>query len=108
MESPMATIVQTGEEQRTLVIEGEMTIYAAAELKQRLQDALAGGQSVEVVLARASEMDTAGLQLLLAGKREAERAGRTFRLKAPGEAVGQVLELCGLADHFRESGRAAP
>jgi anti-anti-sigma regulatory factor len=53
-------------------------------------------------------MDTAGLQLLLAGKREAERAGRTFRLKAPGGAVGQVLELCGLADHFRESGRAAP
>jgi len=80
-----------------------MTIYRAAELKDRLLDALAQCDAVlEVELSRVTEIDTAGLQLLMLIKREASSSGRELRLLAHSRPVVAALELLNLAGFFGE------
>ncbi len=106
----MPTVVQRDNVRVTrLVPEGELTIYAAAEFKANLENALAASENIEIDLAGVSEMDTAGLQLLLAARREAQRCGKSLRLKDCSEAVHDVFELCGMTDCLREAEeKAAP
>ena len=54
----------------TLRIEGELTIYTAAAIKQQLDQLLGRSAELEIELSQVSEMDTAGLQLLILAKRE--------------------------------------
>lgn len=84
----------------SLRIEGELTIYRAAELKQTLLAAVAEHAELEVDLSQVSEFDSAGLQLLLLAKREAGAAGRTLRLVDHSPAVVEVLDLFDLVAHF--------
>ena len=84
----------------SLRIDGELTIYRAAELKQTLLAAVAEHAELEVDLSQVSEFDSAGLQLLLLAKREAGAAGRTLRLVDHSPAVVEVLDLFDLVAHF--------
>ena len=77
-------------------IVGELTVLTVAEQKDSLLAALDAGQRVEVSLAGVVEIDTAGLQLLLAVKREAARRLEPVRFASPSEAVQQVLTFCRL------------
>lgn len=81
-------------------IDGELTIYRAAELKETLLAAVAANTELEVDLSQVSEFDSAGLQLLLLAKREAGKAGRTLRLVDHSPAVVEVLDLFDLVAHF--------
>jgi len=84
-------------------IDGEMTIYRAAELKERLVDALAECDALlEVNLAEVTEIDTAGIQVLMLIKREALATGRELRLLAHSRPVVAALELLNLAAFFGE------
>ena len=56
-----------------LTVHEDMTIYHALDLKQRLMGALEANANLELDLAQVSEIDTAGLQLLILTKREAAR-----------------------------------
>lgn len=85
---------------RQLAITQEMTIYHAQEQKTRLLDALNGGQSLELDLSQVAEIDTAGLQLLLLAKREANKAGKTMMLTGHSPAVRELIEFTQLAAHF--------
>lgn len=96
----MPTIVQRNEGHTTVIPESEMTIYTAGEFKASLEQALAGCERLEIDLAEVSEMDTAGLQLLLAARRKAENSGKALCLKGHSEAVRQVFELCNVTDYF--------
>ena len=49
-------------------------------------------------LARVSDLDTAGLQLLLMARLTAAAAGRTIAIRAPSSTVLEVFGLCGLHD----------
>jgi anti-sigma B factor antagonist len=84
-----------------LTIEGEMSIYRAAELKERLIDALAEADAVlEVDLSGVTEIDTAGVQLLMLTKREADASGRRLHLLSHSRAVATAFELLNLAGFF--------
>lgn len=83
-----------------LAINGEFTIYTAADWRERLLNAVVGQSDVELDLSEVSEIDTAGLQLLLATRREVRAAGGSLHLAAPSPAVVDVLNFCGLADDF--------
>ncbi|MEW6612563.1 MAG: STAS domain-containing protein [Pseudomonadota bacterium] len=83
-----------------LGIDGEMSIYTAAALKDALLQPLADCAELEVSLAGVSELDGAGLQLLLLLKREAARRDKALRLVAHSPATLEVLELCNLAAYF--------
>ncbi|XHS80122.1 lipid asymmetry maintenance protein MlaB [Burkholderiaceae bacterium UC74_6] len=84
-----------------LTIAGEMSIYRAAELKERLIDALGEADAVlEVELAGVTEIDTAGVQLLMLTKREADASGRRLQLLSHSRAVAAAFELLNLAGFF--------
>jgi len=83
--------------QGLVAVSGEMTIYFAAEMKQRLLDAL-NDDCGELVLnlSHVSELDTCGVQLVLAFRAAAQEAGRALRISAISEPVGEVFALYGL------------
>jgi anti-anti-sigma factor len=80
-----------------LRIDGELTIFRALELKAAL---LADPAPLEVELSGVTEMDTAGLQLLILAKKSAVAAGREFRLTGHSAAVTEVIELVNVAGYF--------
>lgn len=86
-------------------IAGELSIYRAAELCDALKTALAGvagGQELEVDLSEVTEMDSAGVQLLMAAKKTARACGREVRLTGRSPAVDEVLEALRLGPHFAD------
>lgn len=80
-----------------LHVEGEMTIYTAAELKSQLLPHLAHSRGLEINLSQVSEVDSAGLQLLILAKRETQLKGQTLLLTSHSSAVQEAFELCNLA-----------
>jgi anti-sigma B factor antagonist len=83
-----------------LKIEGDMTIYTAAELKAELMPYITLSVEREIDLSGVSEIDSAGLQLLLLAKREAARHACPLRLTGHSRAVLEVLDLCNLVPYF--------
>ncbi len=83
-----------------LRLEGELTIYSAAETKLRLMEALGRSASLDVDLSAVTEVDTAGLQLLILAKQEAARLGKTLRYLSHSPAVLEILDFCNLSTRF--------
>lgn len=79
-----------------LAVEGEMTIYRAAELKPALLDTVRTHDAPALDLANVTEFDCAGLQLLLMARREAARLGKRLALVAPSPAVIEACTLLGV------------
>jgi anti-anti-sigma factor len=79
-------------------VTGEMTIYTAAALSQDLLAALTHHRRTKLLdLSEVTEIDTAGLQLLLAARRQAADGGRELLVVEPSRAVRSAIELCGLS-----------
>lgn len=87
-------------EHAALRIGGDMTIYQAAGLKEELLQALAGAGGLELDLSDVSEIDTAGVQLLMLARNTALANGQVLRLLAPSAAVQEVLATFNLAAWF--------
>jgi anti-sigma B factor antagonist len=84
-------------------IDGEFTIYRAAELAAALRTALAEvheGAVLDVDLSGVTEMDSAGVQLLVAARRSAAESGRSLRIAGRSAAVVEVFGILRLAPHF--------
>ena len=85
-----------------LAIEGEMTIYQAVDHKAALFQPLESCREMELDLSAVSELDSAGLQLLLVLKHEAKAEGGQLRLSHHSQAVFEALGLLIIAQHFRD------
>jgi anti-sigma B factor antagonist len=83
-----------------LQISGDMTIYTAAILKQELMQHLSKPCEREIDLSEVSEMDSAGLQLLIMAKREAEQHKKPLLLTRHSHAVLEVMDICNMAAYF--------
>lgn len=79
-----------------LRLEGELTIYRAAELKPVILDAVRRAAEPVLDLSEVSEIDTAGVQLLLLARREAAALDRPLQLQAPSHPVQEAFELLAL------------
>ena len=79
-----------------MIVDQPMTIYTAAELKPRLVEAVAQDEVPELDLSGVTEIDSAGVQLLLLARREAQLLGRNLRVTSASEAVTEVLVLLGI------------
>ncbi len=77
----------------SVFVEGELTIHTAAEQKDRLISALAGSGELRVDLSGVTDMDTAGLQILLLVQRDAARQGIAVELHEPSSAVREVFAV---------------
>ncbi|MBN9422722.1 MAG: STAS domain-containing protein [Candidatus Accumulibacter sp.] len=75
----------------------DLTIYHALGQKQALLEALDAAGELELDLAQVSEMDTAGLQLLILLKKEAQRAGKRVAIVAHSQAVREMIDFCNMA-----------
>ena len=84
----------------TWKVDGEMTIYRAAELKPLLLQWPAGDAALEIDLSGVDEIDTAGVQLLLLARREAQGLERELRLVGRSRAVDDALTLLNLQAEF--------
>jgi anti-sigma B factor antagonist len=87
-----------------LVVSDKLTVATVVQAKARLMVALESGESLELDARGVSEVDVAGLQVLLAAKREAATRGHTFSLpvSSRSEPLVQALALAGLTDALNE------
>ena len=88
----MSTNVEYSGKGARVTLSGELTIYSVTQIKSALAEAMGKASEIEVDLAGVTEIDTAGLQLMLIVKRH------------PGSAVHfvshppEVLRLVDLAN----------
>jgi len=75
----------------------DLTIYHALDQKHQLLDALASADELELDLMQVGEIDTAGLQLLILLKKEAQRTGKRLSIVAHSQSVRAVIDFCNLA-----------
>lgn len=80
--------------------EGELTIYTAEEQKLQLLKAIAGQNCIEVDLSKITEMDTAGLQLLILAKLESRRRAVPLTMVGHSQAVLEVIDICNMSSFF--------
>lgn len=83
-----------------LRIEGEFTIYHARQIRDDLLEHLDSSKEIELDLGGVTEMDTAGIQLLLAAKREGLRRGKPVRYVSHSQAALEVIDLYDMAAQF--------
>jgi anti-sigma B factor antagonist len=77
------------------LLSGALTIPTAAQQAALMRDALSAGAD-GFDLSAVTECDTAGVQLLLAAKREAHERGAVLGLLDPSSAVRDALQRYGL------------
>ncbi|MEY3807987.1 MAG: hypothetical protein RI893_963 [Pseudomonadota bacterium] len=84
-----------------VIIQDDMTIYHALSLKETLLGYCQPGlQELQLDLSAVTEIDSAGLQLLLLLKAEAHQRGFILHLFRHSEAVIEVFELLKLGTYF--------
>ncbi len=88
-----------------LRLEGELTIFRAAELKSQL---LSEPLPREIDLSGVTEIDSAGVQLLMLVKKFALAQQRELALVRHSPAVLEVFELLNLAAFFNDPLVMAP
>jgi anti-anti-sigma factor len=98
--------VSAGVKVRSLGLAGELTIHTAAEEKATLVAFLdvtaAEGADIELDLSDVTELDTAGVQLLLMARHEAQSQGRHLRLVSPSHTVVEVLRIAHLSHDLEQ------
>lgn len=88
-----------------LRIEGDMTIYRAAEWKSVL---LTPFETLDVDLSAVGEIDCSGIQLLMLAKKTAQQRQCEIRMIALSPAVVEAFDLLNLAGYFGDQIVIAP
>ncbi len=96
----MANVNNKNQPSGRIAIVGELTIYTAMELKDKLLTGLSAAEELELDLAEVGEIDAAGLQLLVMIKREAAALGKDLHFTGHSQVVLELLDLSGLAGFF--------
>ncbi len=96
----MANVKNKNQPSGRIAIAGELTIYTAMELKDKLLAGLAATEELELDLSGVGEFDAAGLQLLVMIKQEAAALGKVLRFTGHSPVVLDLLDLSGLAGFF--------
>ena len=86
-----------------IAIDGEMTIYRAADLKVTVLEALRKARVLEIDLSGITELDTAGLQVLMLAKNTAATDKRELRLLNHSPAVVEIVEMLNLGAFFGDA-----
>ena len=84
-------------------LEGDLTIYSAAQAKPELLALMRGAKEpdgLELDLSGVAEFDTAGLQVLMLLKNESRQTGRALHLVNHSACVLEVFNLINIAAFF--------
>ncbi len=86
-----------------IALAGEVTVYNAGDVCDRLIAALDETDDVDVDLSQVTEIDSAGVQLIVAAKREAEARHKVMHFSGCSRGVLDVLTLLGLSAYLTEA-----
>lgn len=92
----MSSVADFDNDTGCLSFRGELTIYEANAASEHLCQAFASGGLRSVDLGGVTELDTAGLQILLLARRLEVSGSQTVALVNHSEAVREVFELAEL------------
>ena len=81
-------------------VEGEMTIFAAQEIKAALEEPISKAGEIEFDLSNVTEVDGAGLQIMLMAKMASIQSGIQLRFTGHSLPVLEVLDLTDLGSFF--------
>lgn len=87
----MAIKISSDKEKTNLSIDGELTIYTALEYKNYLIEKYTEGKSLEIDLGGVDEIDTSGLQLILALTNKILADGDDVNIIASNETVNNAF-----------------
>jgi anti-sigma B factor antagonist len=85
-----------------VAVEGELGIFTATTVREQLLQAFDSAAVVEWDLGSVTEIDSAGIQLILAARKEALARGKGLRLAACSQPVAEIVDLCGLTGDIDE------
>jgi anti-anti-sigma factor len=88
-------------------IEDELTIYTAGQATGAIRAALAANANVAIDVGGVTEIDTAGLQILLVARKEAMLKNRAVSFVGQNRVVSECLQLMNLANFFQFEAPAA-
>ena len=83
-----------------LIVDGDMSIYNALEVKEQLINAVRSTNTLELDLSHVGEMDTAGFQLLVMAKRESQRINHSLRIVGHSPAVQELIDFYNMGAFF--------
>lgn len=83
-----------------LSFEGDLNVHNVTEHYAAVLSALEQSQEVEIDLSKVSELDSAGVQLLMLAKRAAQKQQKSLRLVGHSRPVLKVFELLELSSFF--------
>jgi anti-anti-sigma factor len=81
-------------------IEGELTIYRTVEMKEIIFPLINRANVIEIDLSHVTEIDSAGLQLLISAKLEAMIRDKQLHFVGHSGPVQEVFDLCDLSAFF--------
>jgi anti-anti-sigma factor len=96
----MARKAKAKKEVTHLSIEGELTIFRAQELREAIMPVITTSEELEIDLANVTEVDAAGMQLLVSTKIEAILRGKTLHYSGHSKPVLDMIDLCDLGGFF--------
>ena len=85
-----------------LTIQDEMTIYNVLEQKNTIYPHLKPDHELQIDLSAVSEIDSAGMQLLIFLKNEAIRKQNELSFIHHSQAVVEVVEMLNLSSFFND------
>lgn len=97
----MALRIEFGVRGPVLRFAGDLTIFQVGDYRRQLLEMPSGGQEAVADLSATTDLDGAGLQLLIALQKQLRAAGSELSLQDPAAAVTAALAACNLSDHFR-------
>jgi len=83
-----------------LAIDEDMTIYAIDELKEAITKEINIYERFELNLEKVEEIDSAGIQLLLALRKELMQQEKELKLTSTSSVVSKLIDSYGINDHF--------
>jgi anti-sigma B factor antagonist len=92
--------MSTEQDVRRVSVSGDFTISNAEAIRTQLQEAIESAEDIEVDLTEVAEIDSAGLQIMVAAKREAGARHRSLRFAGHSTAVLDALDLLDLSAHL--------
>lgn len=81
-------------------IEGEMTIFRVEELREAILPVIANNQEIEIDLSRVTEIDGAGLVLMISVKLEAWQQQKMLQFVGHSGVVTTAVDICDLSTFF--------
>jgi anti-sigma B factor antagonist len=100
--------VRTTDGVAVIDVEGDVDLVSGPRLTREIKQAIVGGGVHEIVvdLSKTRFLDSSGIAVLLAGRREAADHDVEYRVQSPSGIVREVLTMTGVWDELSRGRRA--